>query len=56
MSIHTWPERGYAALDVFMCGDADPLLALPVLKEHFKPDNVEVLHISRSPDALKIKI
>ena len=24
ISIHTWPEAGYAALDVFMCGSADP--------------------------------
>lgn len=56
MSIHTWPERSYAALDVFMCGDADPLLALPVLKEHFKPENVEIMLISRSPDLLKIEI
>jgi S-adenosylmethionine/arginine decarboxylase-like enzyme len=23
ISIHTWPEVGYAALDVFMCGAAD---------------------------------
>jgi S-adenosylmethionine decarboxylase len=56
MSIHTWPERSYAALDVFMCGDADPLLALPVLKEHFKPENTEVMLLERSPDALKTRI
>lgn len=55
MSIHTWPELGYAALDVFMCGDADPLLALPALKEHFKPESTEVMLLSRSPDELKIK-
>jgi S-adenosylmethionine decarboxylase len=24
ISIHTWPEHGYAAVDVFMCGDAQP--------------------------------
>jgi len=24
MSIHTWPESGDAALDVFTCGEADP--------------------------------
>jgi S-adenosylmethionine decarboxylase len=26
ISIHTWPERGYAAVDIFLCGD-DPGLA-----------------------------
>jgi len=24
ISVHTWPEKGYAALDVFMCGVCDP--------------------------------
>jgi S-adenosylmethionine decarboxylase len=37
ISIHTWPERDYAALDVFMCGDCDPRLTLPVLAEVFQP-------------------
>lgn len=23
ITVHTWPERGYAAFDVFMCGDCD---------------------------------
>ncbi|MBM3545912.1 MAG: adenosylmethionine decarboxylase [Alphaproteobacteria bacterium] len=40
ISIHTWPERGYAALDLFMCGDAKPHRAIPVLKEAFKPTHV----------------
>jgi S-adenosylmethionine decarboxylase len=37
ISIHTWPERGYAALDIFMCGECDPLAAVAVLKEAFVP-------------------
>ena len=24
ISVHTWPEKGYAAFDVFMCGDSKP--------------------------------
>ena len=28
ISVHTWPEKGYAAFDVFMCGDAEPRKAL----------------------------
>lgn len=28
ISIHTWPEKNYAAIDVFMCGTCDPQLAL----------------------------
>ena len=40
ISIHTWPERGYAALDLFMCGDAKPHKAIPVLKDAFQPTHV----------------
>ena len=42
ISIHTWPERGYAALDAFMCGEADPHRVLPVLESAFRPGRVEV--------------
>ena len=42
ISIHSWPEIGYAALDVFMCGDADPFKAVEVLKARFAPTRVEV--------------
>ena len=42
ISIHTWPERDYAALDVFMCGDAEPHKAIPVLKRAFEPSSVQV--------------
>jgi S-adenosylmethionine decarboxylase len=36
ISIHTWPERGYAAIDVFMCGSAEPRRVVPVLRHVFK--------------------
>jgi S-adenosylmethionine decarboxylase len=42
ISIHTWPEHGYAALDVFMCGDADPDACVPVLREAFAPKRIAV--------------
>lgn len=42
ISVHTWPERGYAAFDVFMCGDAEPEKAIPVLREAFQPSTVNV--------------
>ena len=35
ISIHSWPEAEYAALDVFMYGDARPERVVPVLKEAF---------------------
>ncbi len=42
ISVHTWPERDYAAFDVFMCGDAQPENAIPVLKRAFFPHRLEV--------------
>lgn len=42
ISVHTWPERDYAAFDVFMCGDAQPENAVPVLKRAFFPNRIEV--------------
>ena len=42
ISIHTWPERSYAALDVFMCGDTRPELCVDVLREAFTPAKLVV--------------
>ena len=42
ISIHTWPERDFAAVDIFMCGACDPHLAIPVLRAAFSPERVDV--------------
>ena len=42
ISVHTWPEKGYAAFDVFMCGDAQPRKALDVFKRAFNPGRIVV--------------
>ena len=47
ISIHTWPDAGYAALDVFMCGQANPDACIPVLREAFSAQRVEVNEILR---------
>jgi S-adenosylmethionine decarboxylase len=51
ISIHTWPEVGYAALDVFMCGSADPDKCIPVLREAFSAERVGVNELLRGRDA-----
>ncbi|MDX2085910.1 MAG: adenosylmethionine decarboxylase [Candidatus Melainabacteria bacterium] len=36
LAIHTWPEFGYAAVDLFTCGtQCDPEVAFEYLREHF---------------------
>lgn len=42
ISVHTWPERDFAAFDVFMCGDARPERVIPVLRDAFTPEQVSV--------------
>lgn len=41
ISVHTWPERDFAAFDVFMCGDAEPDKSIAVLERAFGPERVE---------------
>lgn len=48
LSIHTWPEYKYAAVDIFTCGeDVDPFRALDHLKEVLSPGRVSVMEINR---------
>ena len=47
ITIHTWPENGFAALDVFMCGECDPYKSIPVLKRAFEPGGVQVTESRR---------
>jgi S-adenosylmethionine decarboxylase len=42
ISVHTWPEKAYAAFDVFMCGDAEPRKALGVFKAAFNPGRIVI--------------
>ncbi|OYY94586.1 MAG: adenosylmethionine decarboxylase [Hydrogenophilales bacterium 28-61-23] len=42
ISLHTWPERDFIALDIFLCGQRDPLLALEVLRAALRPGRVAV--------------
>lgn len=42
ISVHTWPERDFAAFDIFMCGNAAPERAIPVLESAFNPGKLIV--------------
>ncbi len=48
LAIHTWPEYGYAAVDVFTCGDnVNPWDAFDYIVEAFKAKNVSVSEVKR---------
>ncbi|HKP60210.1 MAG TPA: adenosylmethionine decarboxylase [Polyangiales bacterium] len=47
LSIHTWPEHGYAAVDFFTCGEAIPEMAHRVLSEGLRAERAEVIFVDR---------
>ena len=49
ISIHTWPENGFAAADIFMCGASDPQRALALLRQALQPAGCDVTTIRRQP-------
>ena len=49
ISLHTWPEYGYAALDIFVCGEGkDPEAAWKAVREALKPASFKINSIVRA--------
>ena len=47
-ALHTWPEYGYCAVDIFTCGDTvNGHVALDYLKENLGAANASVMEIKR---------
>jgi len=56
-SVHTWPEYGYCALDIFTCGtEVDYYSALDSLKEAFQSNHISVSEIKRGLIDLPVKL
>jgi spermidine synthase len=48
LAIHTWPEHGYAAVDLFTCGQSlRPELALEVLRTAFGAGHSSCIEVQR---------
>ncbi len=48
LAIHTWPEYGYAAVDLFTCGESvDPWIAFEKLKEKLDAEHMFTMEINR---------
>ncbi len=51
-TIHTWPEHGYAAVDLFYCGGTVRVArAVDVLRERFKPGRIKFLVVRRGVES-----
>ncbi len=54
ISVHTWPEHGYAAADIFTCGDrANPQRASNFLIEKFQAKSHSLTKLVRGPEACR---
>lgn len=53
ITIHTWPERAYAAIDIFMCGECNPDDCLAALEAAFEPQRTaqHKLHRGQATEA-----
>jgi S-adenosylmethionine decarboxylase len=47
ITFHSWPDQGYMALDIFMCGKAEPHKCIPILKQAFQPGSVQISDLKR---------
>ena len=48
IAIHTWPERGYAVLDVFTCtAVSETEVVLAIIGAYFSPTAMQIRHIDR---------
>ncbi|WP_416973965.1 adenosylmethionine decarboxylase [Streptomyces sp. 4F14] len=52
ISVHSWPEYQFAAVDLFMCGAAEPNKAIPVLQAGFQPERIIAQELVRGRGAL----
>lgn len=56
LAIHTWPEFGYAAVDVFTCGQTvDPWVSCNYLKQEFAAQNMTAREIKRGIFDVELK-
>ena len=47
ISVHTWPERNFAAFDIFLCGNTNPEKAVRSIKQHIKFVKIKISKIKR---------
>ena len=48
LSVHTWPEYGYAAVDIFTCNlEADIQAGIEAMSKHFLPGRTQVMEVRR---------
>ena len=53
LAIHSWPEFGYAAIDIFTCGDSvDPWISYKFLEKAFEAGNGSTMELLRGQEKI----
>ena len=47
IAVHTWPEHGYFAADLFFCGVGDPKRAMKVLQTSLQARQIRIQELER---------
>ena len=47
IAVHTWPEHGYFAADLFFCGVGDPKRAMQVLQTALQAREIKIQELQR---------
>ncbi|WP_332629104.1 adenosylmethionine decarboxylase [Halalkalibacter flavus] len=55
LTIHSFPEHGYASVDVYTCGDLDPNVAANYIAELLHAKSSEVIEIRRGMGPIKVQ-
>lgn len=53
ISIHTWPEYAFAAVDAFMCGNCRPQLAIDIIRTALQPASCQLKEELRGPSRIE---
>lgn len=56
LSIHTWPEQGYAALDFYTCGGADAEAALAAVARALGANRAELVEVERGESSADLAL
>ena len=55
LTIHSFPEHGYASIDVYTCGDLDPNIAADYIAEALNAQTRENIELPRGMGPVQVK-
>ncbi|KHD84403.1 adenosylmethionine decarboxylase [Heyndrickxia ginsengihumi] len=55
LTIHSFPEHGYASIDVYTCGDLDPKIAANYIAERLDATSRETIELPRGMGPVQVK-